>query len=260
MNRTEEKQNCEKDGEELFERFPAAYVKQHYVMIATFTTLLITGLPMMAPKFILFRWIFFSESVFNARSFLHRAAALVFIAQCLYHIAFLVLNRKARQDFYLMLPKPKDASDAIGTMLWNIGLSKKHPHYGRFSFIEKFEYLALIWGSVIMITTGLILTFNHYFISIFPKEVFDISTIIHGFEAMLAGLAIIIWHMYTVHLHPDFFPMSRTWLDGKITKENLKKHHYEEYVEIMKSRGEPVDDEDAHASQAGEAAHTGTTE
>jgi cytochrome b subunit of formate dehydrogenase len=229
--------------DELFDRFPRAFVVHHILLICTFTVLLLTGLPLLAPKFVLFKWIFYSEWVFNARSIIHRIAAAAFIAQGLYHVAFMLFNRRGRKDFHQMLPKPKDAFDAIGLVLWNLGLKKQHPKFGRFSFIEKFEYLALLWGSFIMIVTGIILWFNQFFLGFFPKIIFDLSTIIHGFEAMLAGLAIIIWHMYTVHLHPDFFPMNRTWLDGKISKKNLKTHHYLEYVEIMKERGEPVEEE-----------------
>lgn len=230
--------------EEMIERFPRPYVKQHMLLVITFTTLLITGLPLLAPKFFLFRWIFSTDGVFQARSFIHRLAGVIFILQCLYHAVFLVVNRTARRDLLLVLPRPRDGFDALGMVLYNLGLKKKHPKFGRFSFIEKFEYLALIWGSFVMILTGIVLWGNQALLKFFPKLVFDLSTVIHGFEAILAGLAIVIWHMYTVHFHPDFFPMSRVWLDGNISKENLKKHHYLEYVEIMKARGEPVEPEE----------------
>lgn len=245
MSETEEniQTSAAAGGEEFFDRFPRSYVKQHMLLVITFTTLLVTGLPLLAPKFILFRWIFSIDGVFLVRTALHRIAAIVFIAAGIYHIIFLITNRGARKDFMLMLPRPKDATDALGSVMYNVGLSKKHPKMGRFSFIEKFEYLAVLWGSFVMVITGIILWLCDKFLGVFPKIVFDISMLVHAFEAILAGLTIVIWHMYIAHLHADFFPMNRAWLDGKISKDNIKKHHYLEYEEIMKQRGEPVDEE-----------------
>ena len=241
MQETLEKENAGLlHDDDLVERFPDSFRKQHMLLIITFTTLLITGIPLLAPKFFLFSWIFSVPGMFAARSFLHRLAAAVFIGQSVYHVFFMAFKRDGRRDFLLMLPKKDDAAGAIGTILWNLGLKKEHPHFGRFSFIEKVEYLALIWGTIIMIVSGLILWLNMPLLAVLPKIVFDVSTIIHSFEAVLAGLSIIIWHTYTVHLHPDFFPMNRAWLDGKISVKNMKKHHYLEYIEMMKNRGEPL--------------------
>lgn len=244
MSKNENALNKAATQEEYFERMPVSYLKQHTLLIITFTTLFLTGLPLLAPKFILFKWTFANPNVIEVRAFIHRAAGLVFVLSCVYHVFFLIFNKQGRKDFILMLPTPKDATDAAGQVMYNLGLRKEHPKYGRFNWIEKFEYLALIWGSIVMIVTGVILWFNNSLLAIFPKVAFDISTIVHACEAVLAGLAVLIWHMYTVHLHADVFPMNRTFIDGKISKKLLKSHHYLEYVEIMKERGLPVEEPD----------------
>jgi cytochrome b subunit of formate dehydrogenase len=69
----------------------------------------------------------------------------------------------------------------------------------------------------------------------------DIIRIVHGFEAILAFLAIIIWHMYNVHLNPDVFPMSKVWITGKISKEEMMEHHPLEYEEIIRERREKAE-------------------
>ena len=90
-----------------------------------------------------------------------------------------------------------------------VGLSPNTPQFDRFNFIEKFEYLALAWGSVVMIATGLVLWFQDQAMVMLPKWTLDVAKVIHSYEALLAFLAIIIWHFYHVHLNPEVFPMSR---------------------------------------------------
>lgn len=109
------------------------------------------------------------------------------------------------------------------------------PKFDRFNFIEKFEYLALAWGSVVMIVTGFALWFQDQAMVVLPKWTLDIAKVIHSYEALLAFLAIIIWHFYHVHLNPEVFPMSRVWLSGEISEHEMKTLHPLEYERIMKT-------------------------
>ncbi|HSA96299.1 MAG TPA: hypothetical protein VLJ16_09620, partial [Acidobacteriota bacterium] len=106
----------------------------------------------------------------------------------------------------------------------------------RYNFIEKLEYLAVAWGSLVMIVSGFFMWNVELSLRIFPLWVHDIFVIAHGYEAMLAFLAIIIWHMYNVHLNPEVFPMSKVWLNGKITGHELKTLHPLEYRKILAER------------------------
>jgi cytochrome b subunit of formate dehydrogenase len=89
-----------------------------------------------------------------------------------------------------------------------------------------------------MIVTGAILWRPEWFLDWTPTWTFEVCRVVHGFEATLAFLAIIIWHMYHVHLRPGVFPMSRVWLDGKITRGELRHHHPREYLDILERRRE----------------------
>lgn len=81
----------------------------------------------------------------------------------------------------------------------------------------------------------------------FPFWVLGIIRIVHGFEAILAFLAIIIWHMYNVHLNPEVFPMSKVWINGKLSKNEMMEHHPLEYEEILRERREKLEIERVRA-------------
>ena len=95
-----------------------------------------------------------------------------------------------------------------------------------------------------MIVTGFFLWANNLAFRIFPMWIYDIFKIVHSYEAILAFLAIIVWHLYNVHLNPEVFPMSRVWLDGKISGHELRTLHPLEYEEMVKKRldSESVDE------------------
>jgi cytochrome b subunit of formate dehydrogenase len=119
----------------------------------------------------------------------------------------------------------KDLKDFLQRIRFNLGKSKDTPRFGRFSYVEKAEYWALIWGNGVMIITGILLWFDNYFIQFLPKGVLDVSLIIHYYEAILASLAILIWHLYSTVFNPQVYPMNPSWLNGKMPKEMFEHEH-----------------------------------
>ena len=75
------------------------------------------------------------------------------------------------------------------------------------SYIEKIEYWALIWCVMIMGVTGILLWFENITLKLFPLWVINLLTIIHYYEAVLATLAILVWHIYFVVLDPTIYPL-----------------------------------------------------
>lgn len=239
------------------ERWPAAYRFQHFALLISFTMLVLTGLPLVLPGFFLFKWLASNEFIYEIRGVTHRIFGFLMIALCVYHVIFVIANRAARRDILNMIPGLSDAREALQAVLYNLTIKNEHPEMPRYNFIEKFEYLAMAWGSFVMIATGLILTFNSLLLRYIPKLGFDVATIAHKFEAILATLAIIIWHLYTVHLCPDFFPMNRVFLTGKISLRNLRKHHGREYakkIALLERQWTPPAEEPAADNLAGEPA------
>jgi cytochrome b subunit of formate dehydrogenase len=105
--------------------------------------------------------------------------------------------------------------DGVGQLLYNIGLTKTPPPTRRWNYAEKAEYWALMWGSFVMIVTGAMLIFTETVLRMLPKIWHDVAQVIHFYEAMLATLAIVVWHFYWVIFDPNVYPMNPAWLIGK---------------------------------------------
>ena len=118
-----------------------------------------------------------------------------------------------------MFPAKYDLIHLWQLVVFNLGLSSKKPKFKRFSYIEKAEYWALVWGTAVMIITGLALWFDNYIVKIFPKGFLDVMLVIHYYEAWLATLAILLWHIYSTVFSPRVYPMNPSWLTGKMPKE-----------------------------------------
>lgn len=213
-------------------RFSLRQRVQHEILVGSFTVLILTGLPVLFPRI--------STSllggVFSIRTFLHHFAGVVLIALSVYHILYLAFSAEGRRDFVGMLPRWRDVTDLIDFVKYHVGKSDEHPQFDKFDPFEKFEYLAVVWGSGVMIVTGLMMWFFEFTLRFFPKWVYDLIVMVHGYEAILAFLAVILGHLYNVHLKPEVFPMSRVWLDGQITLRQMKEHHPREYERWLREQ------------------------
>jgi cytochrome b subunit of formate dehydrogenase len=110
-------------------------------------------------------------------------------------------------------------------MLHNLGLRRQIEALQRFNYVEKAEYWALVWGTAVMIVTGLMLWFDNWFIQFLPKGVLDVALVIHFWEAWLASLAILVWHLYSVIFHPHVYPMNPSWITGHMPDEMYELEH-----------------------------------
>jgi formate dehydrogenase gamma subunit len=215
---------------------------QHGAMALSFIILVITGFMLRFPDAWWVRHIMdLSTDAFEYRSLLHRIAAVVMIGVSLYHIIYVSLTARGRQLIKDLFPKLEDFTDAIGIAKFNLGLTKEKPKLDRFSYIEKAEYWALIWGTIIMSITGIIMWFDNTFIGLLTKLGWDVARTIHYFEAWLAFLAIVVWHFYFVIFNPDVYPMNTAWLTGKISEEEMKEEHPKEYAKISSEKDKSDD-------------------
>ncbi|MGQ9618575.1 MAG: formate dehydrogenase subunit gamma [Candidatus Aminicenantia bacterium] len=227
---------------------------QHIVLMISFIILIFTGFPLLFYEWVFWRILFGAHILFYLRGLLHRISAVILIGLSIFHIFYVIFSKEGKFFLKAMIPKWKDVRDAFETFMHYFGFTsylkkrgilvrffERHPYwlfeelpkYERYDFRQKFEYWAVVWGSFVMILTGFAMWFVEKTISIFPLWVYDICRIIHSYEAILAFLAIIIWHMYNVHLNPEVFPMSKIWLTGKITIRELKVRHPLEYERLL---------------------------
>jgi len=155
------------------------------------------------------------------------------VLACLWHLAYLP-TRRGRAHLWAMLPRYQDVREAVLNLAYLLGLRAEPPGFDRFSYIEKAEYWALIWGSVVMAGTGFMLWFENWTLKFLAKWVLDVATLVHYYEAWLAASAILVWHFYYVIFNPDVYPMDWTWLTGKVSEETLRHEHPREYERLHK--------------------------
>ena len=231
------KKRQEMKASRTYSRFQPFEVYQHALLILSFFTLVITGFALKFPDALWVQGLTAIGLDEALRSLLHRIAAVVLVIISLIQLGYLIFNKNGRKDFFALLPKIADIGGFWHNIRFHLFKSTVKPKFGRWDYTEKAEYLALIWGTAVMVITGFILWFPEFFMSFLPAWSFEVAEIIHYFEAWLATLAIIIWHWFFVIYHPEKYPMSTTWMDGKITEEELKHHHPLEYEELVKQTG-----------------------
>lgn len=216
---------------------------QHWTLASSFIVLLATGFAFR------FGWRppgLDAPTWAGWRANLHRGAALVFMTIAVTHILWLGLSRRGRMNLAALRPRIRSVKDAIcavaccfrlgppstndwraliGTMKYNLGLAPERPPQGRFTYAEKMEYYALVWGGIVMVATGLGLWFVVPVLTRTPAWVAHLLDTVHLFEATLAGLAIVVWHFYFTIFRPEVFPISRAMITGTIPRQEADEEH-----------------------------------
>lgn len=199
---------------------------QHLLIFISFTLLAVTGFMLRYPEA---WWVVpirrLSDSFFAIRSLVHRVAGGAMIALSVYHFLYVLFARRGRQFLRDVSPRWQDVRDLGTNLRYLTGLSKERARFGRYGYVEKAEYWALVWGVAVMAATGIVMWFENYFIEVFTKLGWDVSRTIHYYEACLAVLAIIVWHFYFTILNPSVFPMATSWITGRITEEEMAEDH-----------------------------------
>jgi len=222
-------------GGGLYLRMTVSERVQHTLLVVSFVVLVLTGFALRWPEM----WVFegfrrFSNTLFDLRGVVHRVAGIVLVAASLYHLWYMAMTPRGREFFRDILPGRGDLKDIAGALKWYLGLSHERPRFGRFSYIEKSEYWALVWGTGVMGITGVILWFQDTFIELLSKLGWDIARTVHFYEAVLATLAILVWHLYFVIFNPDVYPMNLAWFTGKISEAEMEEEHPLELEEIRR--------------------------
>jgi len=200
---------------------------QHAVLALSFLTLVWTGFALKYPDQWWARPLLLMEGRYSMRSLIHRIAAGVFMAVALTHLVSLIVSRKLREHWKEMLPAANDPREAVSNFAYNLGLGSHPPGRSSHSYVEKAEYWAVVWGAVVMIASGLLLWANNLAMKLLPKNWLDVATSIHFYEAVLATLAIVVWHFYPVVFDPDVYPLNTAFLTGNTvrTEEHCRETH-----------------------------------
>lgn len=216
-------------GKRYFIRLNLSERVQHFILFGCFIVLAVTGFMVKIPEVLTQALGVASETVFFYRGLLHRIAGIILILLGMFHLTYLLFTRAGRRWLVDMLPRFRDLKDIILNIFYYLGFKKEPPEFDRFSYKQKFEYGALIAGSTIMSATGLLLWTEYKW----SKFILDIAKLVHGMEAVLACLAIMIWHLFEVYLIPHKSPITKTWITGLIDEDEMKHEFAGHYKKIM---------------------------
>ncbi len=202
-------------------RFPLARRIEHWVMMLSFTVLGLTGIPQkFATSNISISVIRVLGGIEVLRT-IHHVAAIVMMLGTVWHLLVMGYSIFVLRDKMSMLPSLQDAKDGLQALLYNVGFAKTYPQMGRYTFEEKMEYWAFVWGSVVMIMTGFLMWNPITATQYLPGEFVPAAKAAHGGEAVLAVLAIIIWHMYGVHIKR----LNKAMFNGMQTEAEMLHEH-----------------------------------
>ena len=205
---------------------------QHVTLLTSFIVLVLTGFALKFPDSWFAALLGMGERL---RGITHRVAAVILIASSVYHLFYIAFNREGRRLFKDLMPVPKDGTDAWDAITYYSGRRREKPEFARFNYAEKAEYWALVWGVIVMASTGIMLWARVFFGNLFPRWWLDIATAIHLYEAILATLAIVVWHLYQVLFDPDVYPMNWAWWDGRMSFEHYREEHGLDGETLLKS-------------------------
>lgn len=225
-------------AERYYQRFDRWQRLEHALLLLSFTLLAITGLPQ---KYSLtywgsaFIWLFGGVELVRL---IHRVAAIVLMLETIYHIIMVAYKVLVKRTRLTMMPGWQDVKDGFHAMGYNLRLAKTPPQMGRYTFGEKVEYWAVIWGTLIMVLTGFMLWNPIATTSFLPGQWIPAAKAAHGGEALLAVLSIVIWHMYHVHLKH----FNRSMFTGYISRHAMETEHQQELREVEANFVPPLPD------------------
>lgn len=226
-----------------FLRFSFFHRFCHFLTIVSFFGLVLTGVPLAFRSYGWARWLYELMGGYPTAGFIHRICAiLTFFAAFLHFInLFYSISVKKQKGFFWgpksLLIQPRDIFDIIGDLKWFLGIGKR-PDFDKWIYWEKFEYLSLMWGTLVMALTGLILWFPVQFTKVIPTSVASIidlpsiALIIHRYEAILAAGFIFTIHFFHTHLLPEKMPVDEAIFTGKITEEEFKHERLAQYKRL----------------------------
>lgn len=206
---------------------------QHVILAVSFIALAVTGFALKFPDSWVARLLGSNEMF---RRWSHRVAGLILLLAGLYHVVYLLTHKQGRRLLKDFLPTWQDLHDVLTNLRYLVGLSPRKAAFGRFGYAEKMEYWAVIWGTIIMGATGLAIWFKLDVTRFLPRWMVDVALTIHYYEAILACLAIVVWHFYHVIFDPDVYPLNWACWNGKVSRHWQEEEHP---LEAASGRGRP---------------------
>jgi formate dehydrogenase gamma subunit len=217
------------DGSRVFVRFSLSERLQHLILMVSFGTLAVTGLlqtfSYLPPVALVVQLL----GGVDALRVIHRLAALVSAILSVYHVWRMLELWFVKRERGGMWPSARDLQNLVQMIKFNLGLTNTRPQFERFTIEEKLEYWALLWGQLVMGITGFVMWYPLVVTEVLPGQVFPAAQLLHRWEAILAALAILTWHMY----HGCIKDRNRSIFTGLMSEEEMLHMHPLEYERIL---------------------------
>jgi len=223
-----------------FQRFGPVWRLAHLLFAISVMTLVLTG---MAVFFANTTWAKLVVELLGgprAAALVHRTAAAVMLGIFFLHLVVVVARivRNWRTwDWFgptSLVPAWQDLRDAVAMFKWFFALGPR-PTFDRWTYWEKFDYWAVFWGMAIIGGSGMMLAFPAATATVLPGWVFNVATIVHGEEAVLAAVFLFTVHFFNNHFRPDKFPLDTVMFTGAVSLEEFSREHTLEYRRLVKS-------------------------
>ena len=211
-----------------YKRFSLAQRVEHIVMFTAFIVLAVTGLPQKFAEAGISQALINLFGGIESTRQIHHIAAIVLLIGAAFHIVAVGYRLFVMRSRPSLLPGLKDVRDGLNDFLYNFGARKSLSQSGRFTWMEKVEYWALVWGVLVMALTGFFLWNPIATTQILPGEAIPAAKTAHGWEAVLAVAAVIIWHFYSVHLKR----FNKSMFTGKMSEHEMQEEHPLELADI----------------------------
>ncbi|MFH1567010.1 MAG: cytochrome b/b6 domain-containing protein [Gemmatimonadota bacterium] len=214
-------------------RFTVNERVQHLALMVCAILLVITGLSLRYADTGFGRAVIELEGGIEARGYLHRLAAAGLMLVWAYHVLYIMFTERGHAQFMAILPCRADCRDLALTLRHSLGTAAEPAAAEHFDFRQKFQYWAVGLAVASMVFTGLVMWFATAAMAVMPKWVMDLAVVIHSGEALLIFLVLFVWHLYDTHLRPGVFPMDRTWITGRLSREELRQRHPREHARLF---------------------------
>jgi formate dehydrogenase gamma subunit len=215
-----------------YTRFDISQRIEHFIFLLSFTVLGITGLVQRYSDSPLSQQVIRSLGGIENTRQVHHWAAVVMMVVSIFHVLNLLYRIFVLRVPWSMMPIIEDAKHLIHDISYYLGIRKERAYYGHYNYAEKMEYLAVVWGTIVMGLTGFMMWNPIVTSKYLPGQIIPAAKAAHGLEAILAVLSILLWHFYHVHLRH----FNKSMFTGKLNREEMEEEHPAELAKIDAGR------------------------
>jgi len=223
-----------------YQRFGPLWRLAHLAFALSVMTLVLTGMAVLFAETAIAKVVIAIFGSPKTAAIAHRTAAAIMLGIFFVHLVVLAArigaNLKSFRWFgpVSLVPNWQDLKDIISMFRWFFGRIPR-PVFERWTYWEKFDYWAVFWGMAIIGGSGMMLAFPAATASVLPGWTFNVATIVHGEEAILAAVFLFTVHFFNNHFRPDKFPLDTVMFTGAVPLEEFRREHALEYKRLLET-------------------------